>query len=582
MRIIGSLLAIGLAVTGALTVATPATGAGPSLAATAGGEAATSVLPAETRPPARPITVAIVAPVAAPPTVTGVLDAVALEELTRPGGLLAMQLGQLGGRQVTLGIDPMIIASIRALGSDAPDAATSWLARLAELPNASFALQWADANPSLSLQAAGVVLEAPTLPLDPELFAPEGTEPIVPGPGDPVLPALPDPEELTLWDHTLGAIAWPADHTMVESDLPGLEEHGFDAVIVNSLNVPSGRVKSPHVAFGAIDGVVSNDVVSSLLRATIAAPTDDAWALSFDGLAAALAQLSNAGERVISATLTRPDRSSPLRLSQTLDALAALEWVDLAPLDAVFEQPAVSTDFAPAEAVEPGEPAAERVQTVAEILGAEGRVRAFASVLDDPDPLLSARRAQVMALLGAGWSADDMLWAVAAQGFLTDCESILGAVTIQDSSTINLLAENGPFPVTVRNDLAHPVTVYVTVRPDRPILRVTDFRVPLSIAANTQAKAFVPVQVVANGQLTTTVSLSSADRTPIAEPTVVRLNVQAGWEGPVSIFLAGLVALMLVAGIWRTVRSQRRAAVTSAAKDAPPASPAAASEGAVE
>src|SRR5690606_23908806 len=138
-------------------------------------------------------------------------------------------------------------------------------------------------------------------------------------------------------------------------------------------NVPSGRVKSPHVAFGAIDGVVSNDVVSSLLRATIAAPTDKAWALAFSGLADALAQLSNAGERVISATLTRPDRSSPLRMSQTLDALAALEWVDLAPLDAVFEQPAVSTDFAPAETVEPGEPAAERVQTVAEVLGAEGR-----------------------------------------------------------------------------------------------------------------------------------------------------------------------------------------------------------------
>lgn len=575
MRLIGSLLAIGLAATGALTAATPASGPGQGLSVP-------SVVRTDTVPPARPITLALVAPVTAPPTATGVLDAIALEELTRPGGLLAIQLGQLGGREVTLGIDPMIIASIRALGVEAPDAATSWLARLADTPNASFPLQWADANPALSLQAGGVVLEGPDLPIDPTLFAPEGTEPLAPAPGDPVVPSLPDPDGLTEWDHSFPAVAWPADHTMVESDLAGLEAHGFEAVIVNSLNVPSGRVKSPHVAFGAIDGVVSNDVVSSLLRATIAASTDETWALSFDALTGALAQLSDAGERVIAATLARIGPNSPLRLSQTLDALAALDWLELAPLDAVFEQPAVSSDFAPAETAEPGDPAAERAQTVAEILDAEGRVRAFSAVLDDPDALLSARRAQVMALLGAGWSADDMLWTVAAQGFLTDCDSILGAVTIQDSSTINLLAENGPFPVTVRNDLAHPVTVYVTVRPDRPILRVTDFRVPLSIAANTQAKAFVPVQVVANGQLTTTVSLSAADRTPIAEPAVVRLNVQAGWEGPVSVFLAGLVALMLVAGIWRTVRAQRRsapAATARAARDARRTSPGSAPEG---
>jgi len=212
MRLTGSLLAIGLAITGALTVATPVAGSSPLRAASAPSVASpAAVAVGESSAPARPVTLVVMAPVTAPPTTTGLLDAVALEELTRPGGLLAMQLGQLGGREVTLAIDPMIIASIRSLGSDAPEAAVSWLTRLAETPNASFALQWADANPVLSLHAAGEVLEAPELSLDPALFSPEGTDIVEVIPGDPGVPPLPTQAELTAWDHTFDAVAWPGD-----------------------------------------------------------------------------------------------------------------------------------------------------------------------------------------------------------------------------------------------------------------------------------------------------------------------------------------------------------------------------------
>ncbi|HRN28641.1 MAG TPA: DUF6049 family protein [Terrimesophilobacter sp.] len=534
MRITGSLLAIGLAVSGALTPATPAA--------------------TETEPPAHPLSLVIVAPVTAPPAVVGVLDAPTLESLTTPGGLLATQLGQLGGREVTLAIDPMILASIRVLGRNAPTAATSWLTRLADAPNDTFALQWADANPAASLHAAGVVLDAPALTIDPTLFAPEGeTTPDVAS-GDPVIPALPTQDDLVAWDYTHASIAWPADHTLTETDFAGLEQHGFNAAIVNSADIPRTPIKSPHVAFGAIDGIVSHDIASSLLRATIAAPTEEAWALAFEALTDTLAQLSESGERVLAATLGRIDPASPLRMSQTLDALNAIDWVTLAPLDAVFEQPAVSSSFEPAETSD------DRASTMESLARIETDVITFSRIIDEPAPLLSTRRAKLLALLGAGWELDDGDWAAAAQEYLADSASILGAVTIQDSSTINLLAESGPFPVTVRNNLAHAVTVYITVQPDRPILQVKDFRVELKIPANTQAKALVPVQVVANGHLGTTVSLSAFDRTPIATPTRVELNVQAGWETPVTIIMVSLVGLMLLAGIWRTVRSRARAA----------------------
>src|SRR5690606_22646377 len=96
------------------------------------------------------------------------------------------------------------------------------------------------------------------------------------------------------------------------------------------------------------------------------------------------------------------------------------------------------------------------------------------SVLDNPVPVVSTRRERLLDLLSTGWDPLSRQWATLAEQFVTDCADITGAVTISDSSLVNLLADNGSFPVTVRNSLAHAVTVYVTVSPDRPIVRVMD------------------------------------------------------------------------------------------------------------
>src|SRR5690606_5437753 len=224
-------------------------------------------------------------------------------------------------------------ASIRSLGSSAPEAATSWLSRLAEGRNESFALEWADSNPVLAIQAGRSVLSAPVVPISSALFAPEGEDAPDPQPGEPVVPELPSQEDLVDWAHELGRIAWPADHSMNATDLDGLDAAGFDGVVVNSPSVAATTSTSPHVALGPVDGIVSDDIVSGMLRATIAAPTDEAWALSFEGLSHALAAHSGSdGAAVLAATLGRFGANSPLRLSQTLNALGQLEWVELVPL----------------------------------------------------------------------------------------------------------------------------------------------------------------------------------------------------------------------------------------------------------
>lgn len=546
MKITPTLLAIGLALSSALVPASPVIGEESTPAVTG-----------------RPLSLAIIAPIAVPPGDEGMLDATTLERYTTPGGLLAAQLGQLGERPVTLAIDPMILASIRALGTAAPRAAHDWLARLAALTNSSFTLQWADANPALAIQAGREVLAAPHIRLDAALFAAEGTELAEGQPGEPVVPSLPSQAELVAWAHSLGPVAWPGDRTLGTDDLEALATAGLETVIVGSSNV-TATSSAPHVDLGPVNGIVSDDIVSILLRSTVAAPTDESWSLAFEALRAALEERTLDSSPLVVATLARPDQSVPQRLSQTLDALAQLPGLQLVPLERVLEQQTTGATYTNDDVVD------ERSATIVELLAAEEAVRAFSNALDDPTGLLGSRRAKLLALLSTGWVAGSPRWHTAAEQFLTDCSGILGAVTIQDSSTINLLADSGPFPVTVRNDLAHAVTVYVTVRPDRPILRVLDGRVELKIPANSQAKAMVPVQTVANGQVSANVSLSSDDRTPISTPIRVALNVQAGWETTATVVVIAAIGLMLIAGIWRTVRARRRLLATASATAPPP------------
>ena len=98
--------------------------------------------PAQAADPNQPVRLAIAGPLTVPASSIGLIDADALEAYTRPLGLLTQQLDAVFGRQVAIGVDPMIIASIRALGTTAPESALVWLQRLEDAPNQIFPLAY--------------------------------------------------------------------------------------------------------------------------------------------------------------------------------------------------------------------------------------------------------------------------------------------------------------------------------------------------------------------------------------------------------------------------------------------------------
>src|SRR6187431_3076 len=90
------------------------------------------------------VNLAIAVPIVVGPGSTGLISAEELEAYTRPLGELTRQLDAVIDRPVAIGIDPMIIVSIRILGSSAPASATAWLDRFEAASNETFALGYAD------------------------------------------------------------------------------------------------------------------------------------------------------------------------------------------------------------------------------------------------------------------------------------------------------------------------------------------------------------------------------------------------------------------------------------------------------
>ena len=521
------------------------------------------------------VSLTVVTPLVTPPDTTGLLDAEELSALTAPGGQLDVQLRTALAHTVAIGLDPMIPASIRLLGTSAPQSALDWLAALESAPGDVFPLGYADADPALAVQA-GLPLPLGPLgfPIDESLFPPVTEE--TPAPDATPVPApeptVPTQETLLNWNYSVDGLAWPAPGSVAAGDVGALANAGYSRILLDSGQVTGGSAAGPNVTIrGDADrelaASVSDDTVSRLLRTAANAATDVDANAAITELSAHLALAATGRDATLIATLGRDGSASGPRLDSSLTALESLPWVAAMDLTDALALPATPASFVPLSHPD------DRVITARSLLAAEQSVTAFSSVVDEPGVVTEPRRLALLALLGESWAFDQAGWAAATGTFFEEGRTIVDSVRIPEGSVINFPLEKGNLPIAVTNDLDFPVTVYVTVQPARAILDVLNDRVELKIEANSQSKASIPVQSIANGEVRTTVSLASATGVQISTPTSVDLNVQAGWETAATVVLAIVVVVMFAAGIARTALRWRKGRAAPVEGDADTADP---------
>ncbi|GAA2032116.1 hypothetical protein GCM10009819_15090 [Agromyces tropicus] len=495
---------------------------------------------------------ALAYPLTVPAGVDGLIPADRLESWTGPSGLLTRQLDAVTGLPVAIGIDPRIPASIRALGTTAPESAVSWLESLSLMPNEVFPLAYADADLAVQSQA-GL-----TAPLEPLGFA-DALDPADFGGDQGVAAATAEPGEaptdgqLLDWEFTRSDLAWPADDTVAGGDLDAFAAGGLTTAILAPGNVEA--VDGAPGAASTIDGrgaVVADARVQQALRGAAAAETGTQWRGAASRLLAELAVSPADGDVTLLATFARSAGADAEHVGDTLRALNGSTWSRPATLaEAVGAPPTARTLVSLPED-------GQRVDNVGRLLTAEAGVDEFSDVLTDPSRLTWPTRRELLALLATGWLAEPTEWTAAVGSWLVDQRAVTDSVRVVPSSSVLVVASETGIPVTVENDLPYAVDVIVTVDPSNGRLLVQD-SVEATVEGQSRRTIRVPVEAgVGSGEVDLEVSLASPGGTPIGRTETIPANVHADWEGVGAAVLAAVAILVFAVGVIRTVRRRQR------------------------
>lgn len=500
------------------------------------------------------VRLALAYPLTTPPVESGLIPAERLEAWTAPTGALTRQLEAVDGASVAIGLDPRIPASIRVLGSSAPDSAVEWLAKLERMPNEVFPLAYADADLAAQSQAG---VEAPLEPLgfddviDPADFAEddgEGEGGATAAPGE-----VPTTESLLDWEFTRTDIAWPADDTVASGDLDMFATGGLTTAILSPGNVePVDETVSAAATIEGRAAVVADRRVTPALLTAADAASDTEWRAATSLAVAELALAAEDGPATLLGTFARSGGDGAERVAATLAALSETPWSQPATLAEAVGAPPVGRSLA--SLPEPQ----QRLENVGRMLTAEQAVDDFSDVLADPEVLTAPTRRDLLALLSTGWIAQPEQWTAAVGRWLVDRRAITDAVSIVPSSTVLVVASETGIPITILNALPYPVDVIVTVAPSNGRLIVED-SVEVTVEAETRSTVSVPVAAgVGSGEVSLEVSLASQDGTPVGDPVTVPANVQADWEGVGAAVLAAIAVVVFAIGVLRSVRRRRR------------------------
>ncbi|MBA8817055.1 hypothetical protein FHX48_002149 [Microbacterium halimionae] len=525
--------------------------------------------------------VALVVPITARASNRGLLSSAELATLTARDGQLTALLDAVDGTSAILAIDPAVVAAIRVLGTSAPSSASAWLERLNRLSNDRFALQFADADVAVQVDAGLASLVTPldlTAYTDPTNFENEPEPTVTASPtatptdsntdtdvvDDSSEPVVPDLAALTDVGATSSNILWPATGSVDDStvsSLVSLTGNDDTVTLVSSASVNEPDIATRATVNGA-DALVYNTEVSDAL--TDAASTAD---LTFRGapLSAATAYLSLAhADSPDSPVLIVLDRSltrSAAGLEAAVDVVEQSSTTSSISLDALVAQtPQQRTlkDVAPDEA---------RVAALNAMQQEEAQIAQFATILDDEVLLTGPHRAGELQVMSVDLIADDA-WRAAFDAHHEQMVTTLSSVSILPPSNINLLTSGAGLGFWVKNDLPYPVSVVLYAQPDDLRLEVEPVTtVQAEPASNTRAE--IPVQArIASGEVTIVLRLESPTGVHVGPTESVDVNVRAEWEGIGVVVLIVLIGGLLVVGIIRTIL-RRRAKRDSPAAAAP-------------
>lgn len=381
------------------------------------------------------------------------------------------------------------------------------------------------------------------------------------------------------------AVAVP-EQQLTGEELQAWQEEGREAIVVPSSLAAAGR--SDHVTPSSLV-MLESDAGSTPLIAP-----DEGLSAQVSALTPQAADPVLTRQRILAETaaVASQDVSAQQHLVIVPEDAAALDpgaveammrdlqdapWVDRVPLSDLLdaaEQGAVTTDpgeeggavltagtLRAADVPVADGAAAQRLdpRATADLEAASVRLGDIASVMEDP-AAADAAGLLLLAAASTGHRGDQEASRESVDAAVARTDELTAAVQVDPVSEYTLVADAAGVPITVRNALPTPITVQVLVSSDTHVVRIGEpetVRVP----ARGSAQVTVPVEAIANGTVTLSTTLTTAEGVPLTEPVGVPLSVNPAWENWTTMALVIAMGLLVVVGVLRARRtgSSRRA-----------------------
>lgn len=143
------------------------------------------------------------------------------------------------------------------------------------------------------------------------------------------------------------------------------------------------------------------------------------------------------------------------------------------------------------------------------------------------------------------------------KGVNEEAEALATSVKVEQSAPINLLDRKAHLPVRVSSALDEPVNVVVELVSPDPRLQI-EKSVDVSVPARGSSLAEIPVRAIGSGNVAVQVKIKGPNGLVIDDAARLQIRVRAEWESTGTLVFSIALALLLAAGIWRTIRRGRR------------------------
>lgn len=259
----------------------------------------------------------------------------------------------------------------------------------------------------------------------------------------------------------------------------------------------------------------------------------------------------------------------PVTVGRVMTTLRQTPWVQLQSLDVLLAQ-APTTARRPGLVYPPQAQAAELPRADVEwVVHQEESLARFSPVLNAPDRVLPDLQRRMVSLTGVAWRGQHEAELIKARAPLqAKLSATVNAISVQRGSDATLLSHSGNLVLTVRNELDQSVRVLLVLRPGSGMLRVGN-RKAFTIGAGGNRTIKIPFQAAGNGQvrIDTTLWADPKGDQPIAEGPSLLVRVHSNWESIGLSIAGGLLGLLVLVGLVRSIRRGRNPLPPESAPD---------------